>query len=125
MKSTRAGMDRFIFAAPAIALGQKKSAAVITPDTGEVENGSDAGIQTGENGGAEGTDLLQDEKAATLLIVTKGTLTKLTEAEPYQNRYGKEVKEIIPATERPGWHPIPATMRSLMESETRRSGKLP
>lgn len=95
----KGGMDRFIFAAPAIALGQKKSAAVITPDTGEDENGSDAGIQTGENGGAEGTDLLQDEKAATLLIVTKGTLTKLTEAEPYQNRYGKEVKEIIPATE--------------------------
>lgn len=71
---------------------------MITPDTGDDENGSDAGIQTGENGGAEGTDLLQDEKAATLLIVTKGTLTELTEAEPYQNRYGKEVKEIIPKT---------------------------
>lgn len=94
----KGGMDRFLFAAPAIALGQKKSAAMITPDTGDDENGSDAGIQTGENGGAEGTDLLQDEKAATLLIVTKGTLTELTEAEPYQNRYGKEVKEIIPKT---------------------------
>ena len=98
-KAHKGGMDRFIFAAPAIALGQKKSAAVITPDTGEDENGSDAGFLTGENGGAEGTDLLQDEKAATLLIVTKGTLTKLTEAEPYKNRYGEEVKEIIPATE--------------------------
>ena len=67
----KGGMDRFIFAAPAIALGQKKVRGSDHPDTGEDENGSDAGIQTGENGGAEGTDLLQDEKAATLLIVTK------------------------------------------------------
>lgn len=93
------GMDRFIFAAPAIALGQKKTAAVIAPDTGDAgdEENADAAGQTMDDGG-DTTDILQDEKNATLLIVTKGTLTQLTTAKPYKNHAGEEVTEIIPAT---------------------------
>lgn len=93
------GMDRFIFAAPAIALGQKKTAAVIAPDTGDAgdEENVDAAGQTMDDGG-DTTDILQDEKNATLLIVTKGTLTQLTTAKPYKNHAGEEVTEIIPAT---------------------------
>lgn len=95
----KGGMDRFIFAAPSIALGQKKSAAVITPDTGDDENGGMAGQTAADSDDGDVADVLQDAKEATLLIVTKGTLTELTKAKPYENRYGKEVKEIIPATE--------------------------
>lgn len=95
----KGGMDRFIFAAPSIALGQKKSAAVITPDTGDDENGGMAGQTAAGSDDGDVADVLQDAKEATLLIVTKGTLTELTKAKPYENRYGKEVKEIIPATE--------------------------
>lgn len=97
-KTHKGGMDRFIFAAPAIALGQKKTAAVIAPDTGDA---ADSGIGVlKNNSGDDSTDLLQDERNATLLIVTKGTLTELTEAKPYTNRDGEEVTEIIPATDR-------------------------
>lgn len=97
-KTHNGGMNRFLFAAPAIALGQKKSAAVITPDTGDDENGGMAGQTAAGSDDGDVADVLQDAKEATLLIVTKGTLTELTKAKPYKNREGKEVTEIIPAT---------------------------
>lgn len=97
-KTHNGGMNRFLFAAPSIALGQKKSAAVITPDTGDDENGGMAGQTAAGSDDGDVADVLQDAKEATLLIVTKGTLTELTKAKPYKNREGKEVTEIIPAT---------------------------
>lgn len=71
-KTHNGGMNRFLFAAPSIALGQKKSAAVITPDTGDDENGGMAGQTAAGSDDGDVADVLHGAKRGNSSYRDKG-----------------------------------------------------